>query len=213
MNEKNLTVCEMFLHMIDGNHLSAKEERAIRNALDSKAEKIKEDIFLQYASGSGRSRPPEPDRQGTTADGWMQEFLLLSKYPDAEKTASNVRFEKDGIRFMENPYSATETEAVREWIEDHPYDVRGLAVGLWLSGGITPETILNLKTAECWGNGWNDNKITCMDGTAVDRSIFQRWDRFRIVKRALDQHQGKQPYVFMVYEKSRWKKLNGNAIN
>ncbi len=38
MYEKNLTVCEMFLQMIDGNHLSVAEEAEIRNALNSKAE-------------------------------------------------------------------------------------------------------------------------------------------------------------------------------
>lgn len=208
MYEKNLTVCEMLLQMIDGNHLSVAEEAAIRKALDGKAAKSEEDLFKQYALELNRAKASEPCRQGSTAGEWMQEFLILSECFDKKKTASNLRLKKDGIRFIDNPYTVTEAEAIREWVEDHPYDVRGLAIGLWLSGGITPETILNLKTAECW----KDNEITCMDDTAVDRAIFQRWDRFRIVKRALDQHQGKQPYVFMVYEESRWKKLNGNAI-
>lgn len=212
MYEKNLTVCEMFLHMIDGNHLSVAEETAIRKALDGKAEKGEDKIFRQYASELNKFKSSDPSRQRSVADEGMQEYLIFPQSFEARKMAPNVRFERNGIRFIENPYTNAETETIKEWVEDHPYDVRGLAVELWLSGGITPEAIMHLRAEDCLRDGRNADEFIYLDNYAVDKSIFQRWDRFRIVKRAMDQHQEHLPYVFMSHGKSGWHKLNGNAL-
>ncbi len=212
MYEKNLTVCEMFLQMIDGNHLSVAEEAEIRNALNNKAEKIEEELFRLYASDLNRSKTDEPARKRSATEEGMHEYLIFPENSKTGKTAPNVRFERNGIRFIDNPYADDETEMIKDWVEDHPYDVRGLAVGLWLSGGITPEAIINLRIEDCQGRGRNADELIYMGALAVDKAIFQQWDRFRIVKRAMDQHQGQLPYVFMYHGKSGWHKLNGNAI-
>lgn len=137
MYEKNLTVCEMLLQMIVGNHLSVAEEAEIRKALERKAVKSKEDLFRQYALEINRSKASEPDRQRNATDGGIQEYLIFPKDFKTGKAAPNARFERNGIRFIDNPYTDGETEMIKEWVENHPYDVRALAVGLWLSGGIT----------------------------------------------------------------------------
>ncbi len=212
MYEKNLTVCNMLLQMIDTNQFSLAEEATIRKALEGKAEKSEEELFRQYASELNKSKAFEPSRQKSTTDGGMQGYLIFPENFKTGKTAPNVRFERNGIRFIDNPYADDETEKIKEWVEDHPYDVRGLAVGLWLTGGITPEAIIHLKVKDCLRDGRNTDELIYLDNFAVDKSIFQRWDRFRIVKRAMDQHQEQLPYVFMFYGKSGWHKLNGNAI-
>ncbi|MCM1500455.1 MAG: hypothetical protein NC124_18490, partial [Clostridium sp.] len=212
MNERNLTVCEMLLQMIKTNQLSLAEETAIRKALDGKAGKSEEELFRQYALELNRAKASEPCRQRSGTDSGIQEYLIFPKDFKTGKTAPNARFERNGIRFIDNPYTDCETEMIKEWVEDHPYDVRALAVGLWLSGGITPEAIINLRIEDFQGMGRNADELIYMGALAVDRSIFQQWDRFRIVKRAMDQHQEQLPYVFMYHGKSRWHKLKGNAI-
>lgn len=212
MYEKKLTVCEMLLQIIDTNQFSLAEEAEIRKALEGKAEKSEEELFRLYASDLNRSKTAEPARQKNTADGGMQEYLFFPENSKVGKTAPNVRFERNGIRFIDNPYADDETELIKEWAEDHPYDVRGLAVGLWLTGGITPEAIINLRIEDCQGRGKNADDLIYMGSLAVDRTIFQQWERFRIVKRAMDLHQEQLPYVFMFYGKSGWHKLNGNAL-
>ena len=55
-----------------------------------------------------------------------------------------------GINYIDNPFSSNETALVREWINRHPKDIRGLAVGLWLfSGDISIKQIVNLKKKNC----------------------------------------------------------------
>jgi len=212
MNERKLTACEMLLQIIDTNQFSLAEEATIRKALEGKAEKTEEGLFRQYASELNKSKAFEPDRKKSTADGGMQEYLIFPENSKTGKTAPNLRFERNGIRFIDNPYTDGETEMIKEWVEDHPYDVRALAVGLWLSGGITPEAIINLMVEDCQGRGRNANDLIYMGSLAVDRTIFQQWERFRIVKRAMDLHQEQLPYVFMFYGKCGWHKLSGNAL-
>lgn len=69
-----------------------------------------------------------------------------------------------------------------------------------------------MRTEDFQGMGRNADELIYMSALAVDRSIFQQWDRFRIVKRAMDQHQEQLPYVFMYHGKNGWHKLRGNAI-
>lgn len=208
INEK--TILNMVIQMIDTDQFSQAEEDEIRKALAGKAAKKDEEIFSQYISKMQQWQVSKPNNQGNAATEKMQEFFICPKGPDAVKCTSHVKFERDGIRFIDNPYTIKETETIREWVEDHPNDVRGLAAGLWLSGGLSPQAILNLKTDACWGGTMD--RLIHMGDIVIDRSLFQRWDRFRIVKRAIDQHQKGLPYVFMFYEKNEWHKLNGNAI-
>lgn len=214
MYEKNLTVCEMVLHMINGYHFSVAEETAIRKALDGKAEAEKrmDEIFRKCASEKNKFKSSDSSRQRSVADEEMQEYLIYPQSFETSNMTPRVLIERNGIRFINNPYTNAESEMIKEWVEDHPYDVRGLAVGLWLSGGITPEAIIQLKAKDFLTDCKNANKIIYLDNCAVDKGIFQRWDRFRIVKRAMEQHQEHLPYVFMYQDKSGWHKLNGNAI-
>lgn len=49
------------------------------------------------------------------------------------------------IRYVKNPYSAEKMQRILEWIDSNADDVRALAAGLWLLGGITAEEIRELQ--------------------------------------------------------------------
>lgn len=212
MYKNTMTVYDIMIQMISEDHLSLEEETELKKMLNKRHEIISEDKFQQYVSELNRCKAPEPLKPKSSVPDDIQKYYIYPKDIRSEKSASHTIFERNGIRFIDNPYSTEETAIIREWAEDHPFDVRGLAVALWLSGGITPEAVINLKTADCWNGGRDGDEFICMGNIAVDKSIFQQWDRFRIVKRAVDLHQGRQPYVFMVYEKNQWSKLHGNSI-
>lgn len=212
MCENNLTTYEMLLQIIIGNGLSVAEESEIKKVLNEREKIMSEEKFQQYTSELNRCQTPESHKIQNIVSEDMQKYYICPKDTKTEKSASRTMFERNGIRFIDNPYTAEETAVIREWVEDHPFDVRGLAVSLWLSGGIAPEAIINLRTSDCWSGGRDTHELIHMGNIAVDRSIFQQWDRFRIVKRAMELHQAKQPYVFMVYDRNQWSKLNGNAI-
>lgn len=212
MNEKILTIYEILLQTIVENRLSVAEETEIKKVLNERERIMSEEKFQQYTSELNRCQTPESLKLQTIVSKDMQKYYICPKDTRTEKSASCTMFERNGIRFIDNPYTTEETAIIREWAEDHPFDVRGLAVSLWLSGGFTPEAIINLKTSDCWSGGRDAHGLIHMGNIAVDRSIFQQWDRFRIVKRAMELHQEKQPYVFMVYERNQWSKLHGNAI-
>ena len=53
------------------------------------------------------------------------------------------------IQYINNPYTPEETERIKEWIELHPDDIRGMAIGLWFTGDVSLLEIANLKREEC----------------------------------------------------------------
>lgn len=111
--------------------------------------------------------------------------------------------------YIENPYSPEETDRIMEWAERHPADVRGLAVSLWFTGGISFQEIVNLTKKDCWGERkpWE-----CL--MQFEKGLFDTGIRPQIVRKALDQRPKDVKYVFVVPRRdgSGWKKLSENGL-
>ena len=99
-----------------------------------------------------------------------------------------------GIQYIKNPYSAEETEKIIEWIELHPDDIRGMAIGLWFTGDVSLLEIANLKREEC------------------HKDIFKKWKRARFVAKALELHPKNKDYVFMAINDGKLEKLTPQSF-
>ncbi len=93
------------------------------------------------------------------------------------------------IQYIHNPYTPEETERINEWIELHPGDIRGLALGLWFTGNITLMEIANLKKKD------------------VHNGLFKKWERARFISKALKLHSQRGDYVFMVINGGQLEKF------
>lgn len=100
-----------------------------------------------------------------------------------------------GINYVDNPFSPEETGLVREWINRHPEDIRGLAIGLWLfSGDISIKQIVNLKKKNC------------------NEDVLKKWSSKKIIEKALQLHPEEEEYIFMVKKEGRWTKLTVRGV-
>lgn len=136
----------------------------------------------------------------------MAQRNLINFTPD-KKILKSYMDPVDEFRYIRNPYSEKETDMIMEWIEDHPTDTRALAIGLWLSGGLCPMQIINLKKEEYFGNS-NMPDITI----SFDKNIFNVWQRFNYIRKAAKLHPENTMYVFMVEKNGIWKKLTGRSL-
>ena len=98
------------------------------------------------------------------------------------------------IQYINNPYTPEETERIKEWIELHPSDIRGLALGLWFAGDVSMEEIANMKME---------------DG---HKDIFRKWKRARFIINALKLHPENKDYVFMSINDGRLEKLTPQSF-
>lgn len=98
------------------------------------------------------------------------------------------------IQYINNPYTPGETERIKEWIELHPSDIRGLALGLWFAGDVSMEEIANMKME---------------DG---HKDIFKKWKRARFIINALKLHPENKDYVFMAINDGRLEKLTSQSF-
>ena len=98
------------------------------------------------------------------------------------------------IQYINNPYTPEETERIKEWIELHPSDIRGLALGLWFAGDVSMEEIANMKME---------------DG---HKDIFRKWKRARFIINALKLHPENKDYVFMAINDGRLEKLTPQSF-
>lgn len=98
------------------------------------------------------------------------------------------------IQYINNPYTPGETERIKEWIELHPSDIRGLALGLWFAGDVSMEEIANMKME---------------DG---HKDIFRKWKRARFIINALKLHPENKDYVFMAINDGRLEKLTPQSF-
>lgn len=136
----------------------------------------------------------------------MAQLGLISFTPHKKMFKSFIE-PVQGIRQISNPYSEQDTNLIMEWIEDHSDDTRALAVGLWLSGGLSPLQIINLKKDECWGNTNTSDKIV-----EIDRNIFNIWQRANYIRKAIKLHPEEDKYVFMISKDGVWKKLTERSL-
>ncbi len=98
------------------------------------------------------------------------------------------------IQYIHNPYTPEEAERINEWIELHPGDIRGLALGLWFTGNITLMEIANLKKKD------------------VHNGLFKKWERARFVAKALELHPKNKDYVFMAINDGKLEKLTPQSF-
>ena len=98
------------------------------------------------------------------------------------------------IQYINNPYTPEETERIKEWIELHPDDIRGMAIGLWFTGDVSLLEIANLKREEC------------------HKDIFKKWKRARFVAKALELHPQNKDYVFMAINDGKLEKLTPQSF-
>lgn len=109
-------------------------------------------------------------------------------------------------KYIKCPYSVEERKKILEWIERHQYDAKALAVALWLSGGIAPQDIINLRKEDCCGDR---NMVVAM---GCRKKNSKKWERAEIVQKALNLHPEELEFVFMFQKDSEWKKLKGSSI-
>ena len=119
----------------------------------------------------------------------MMEEDMLDFVPEKHVYKNYLMCSDRRIRYIENPYTVEETEKIREWVELHPNDIRGMAIGLWFTGDVSLLEIANLKREEC------------------HKDIFKKWKRARFVAKALELHPKNTDYVFMIINDGRWEKL------
>lgn len=119
----------------------------------------------------------------------MSEEDMLDFVPDKHVYKDYLMCSGREIQYIDNPYTDAETEKIKEWIEMHLDDTRGLAIGLWFCGETSLEEIANLKKEDC------------------HISIFKKWERAQIISRALSLHPKNEKFVFMEIKEKRLEKL------
>lgn len=143
----------------------------------------------------------------------MSEEGLLNFMPNKKLFITFAEAEKE-TNYRDNPYSIEEMEDLMAWVERNPDDVRGLAVGLWLSGGISPEEIIDLKK-ECLedSGATSAGELTTIKRPGSDRYLRLTSVRKRILDAALQiQSNNGMEYVFMVEKEHRWRKLTKKSL-
>ena len=98
------------------------------------------------------------------------------------------------IQYIHNPYTPEEAERINEWIELHPGDIRGLALGLWFTGDVTLMEIANLKKED------------------AHKGIFKKWKKARFVSKALELNPKNGDYVFMTKSEGNLEKLTAQGL-
>lgn len=124
----------------------------------------------------------------------MAEEELLDFVPEKHVYKNYLMCLDRGIRYIENPYTVEETEKIREWIDLHTNDIRGLALGLWFAGDVSMEEIANMKLEDNHNN------------------IFRKWERSRFITKALELHPQNGDYVFMIINDREWEKITAQGL-
>lgn len=129
---------------------------------------------------------------------------LLDFVPDKEMFGDAVDL-KYKSSYIKNPYSPEETDKIMQWSKRHSADVRGLAISLWFTGGISLTQIVNLTKKDCWGSV-RKSRNSIME---FEDRMFYTDQKMQILRNALDQRLRDVKYVFVVPRKdgSGWKKL------
>ena len=129
---------------------------------------------------TGLNKMAEEDMLGFVPDRHIYRNYLM--YPDKE------------IHYIDNPYTVEETEKIREWIDSHTNDIRGLALGLWFNGDVSLAEITNLKKED------------------ARKGIFKKWKKARFISKALELHSQRRDYVFMVINDGQLEKLTAQGL-
>lgn len=117
-------------------------------------------------------------------------------------------------RGVEIPYEDDKLERIMQWLEENPEDVRGLAIALWLEGGISAEEITDLKTSDLLdSNGRCSRNPIVVKKNASEDYLLLTTKRGNIIRAALELHPDKeQEYIFMVDNKGELEKLPRTSL-
>lgn len=124
----------------------------------------------------------------------MEENEMLDFVPNKHVYKNYLMCSSSGIRYINNPYTNEETVRINEWINLHPDDIRALALGLWFSGDVSFLEIANLKKED------------------AHKGIFRKWERARLISKALELNPQNGNYVFMIINEGNLEKLTAQGL-
>lgn len=110
---------------------------------------------------------------------------------------------------VERPYAGVEWGKIKDWLEQHPRDVPGLALALWFEGEISLGEIIGLKKSHLmdYSGEYSVEPVVLKKNESEDYLRLTS-KRRRVIRAALDMYPGAdQKYIFMVEGKKRLKKL------
>lgn len=122
----------------------------------------------------------------------MEEDSMLGFIPDRQLYKKYIE-KVMGITYISNPYGEEKTK-IMGWVDRHPDDIRGLAVGLWFTGEISAAQIASLKKEDC------------------GRGILKKEERAKYISMALKLQPKNGSYVFMAERKGGWEKLMARSL-
>ncbi len=124
----------------------------------------------------------------------MAEEDMLRFVPEKHIYKNYLMYPDKEIHYIDNPYTDAETEKIKEWIDLHTNDIRGLALGLWFNGDVSLEEISNMKKED------------------AHKGILKKWARARFIINALKVHSENKDYVFMAINDGRLEKLTPQSF-
>lgn len=115
---------------------------------------------------------------------------------------------------IERPYYGLEWRKIRDWLEQNPQDVCGLALALWFAGGISPGEITELRKSclmDSDGEYSTDPSVLRKSGWEEYLKLTRK--RSLIIHAALDMYPGvDREYIFMIEGKRKLRKLPKTAM-
>lgn len=112
-----------------------------------------------------------------------------------------------GVIFIDNPYSFSETESIKVWIDRHPDDIRGLALGYFFTTDVSLTEIVHMEKAD-----QSENSLISPDIVKINKNVRISKEKARIISKALKKCPPKEMNIFMVQKRGKWQKLNEKGI-
>ena len=143
----------------------------------------------------------------------LSEKGILNFEPDNDLYPKYLQLENN-LNYISNPYYGDGLESLMTWIINHKDDVRGLAVGLWLLGEISPEEIINIKREDLQDSEGNStSKPSVVKKAGSGRYLLLTNERSRILNFVLEYcADSDSEYVFVIKTEDVWKKLNNKSL-
>lgn len=136
----------------------------------------------------------------------MADENILNFVPDRRVYRHYIEAER-GIIYIENPYSFSETESIKVWIDRHPDDIRGLVLGYFFTTDASLAEIVHMEKLD-----QGENSLVGQDIVKVNKNVRISKEKSRIVSKALKKCPTKEKYIFMVQKKGKWQRLNEKGI-
>lgn len=136
----------------------------------------------------------------------MADENILNFDPDRRIYRHYIEAER-GIIYIDNPYSFSETESIKVWIDRHPDDIRGLALGYFFTTDASLAEIVHMEKAD-----QGENSLISPDIVKINKNVRISKEKARIISKALKRCPAKEKYIFMIQKKGKWEKLNEKGI-